>query len=243
MEKVATTIPHLFYDLLARIIPGTIFLSLAIVQGFQYALFGSVREVGSSNFMATFLNGLIFAAAAYFSGWMLSVFSVSRISGYFGKEDKGKKLRHEYYKVKLKSERAGFPILKLRAEVRMLEAIQVAFSILIILNLSRSFFPKLFGDEVTSGELNLASLATLVLGVIGTQLAIKPTWDRYHSAIETHHGLIFKQGLLGISSSDQQSGEVMELNGRAADIDYAKSIQPEMAGGDAAEATDSGSET
>ncbi len=209
MEKVATTIPQLFYDLLARVIPGTIFLSLALAQGFQHALFGNVRNLESSNFMAALLNGLVFAAAAYFSGWMLGVFSISRVLSYTGIETKEKKLRPLYYKIKFKSERAGFPILKLRAEARMLEAIQVAFVILIILNLSRARFPKFFGNEVTSGELNLVSMITLVLVVLGTQLAIKPAWERYYSAIETLDELILEQKILataGISNSNQQAG-------------------------------------
>ena len=206
MERVAATIPHLFYDLLARVIPGVIFLALVNLQGFQKALFGSVPDLKQANFMVALLGGLALIAAAYFSGWMLSVFSASRLKGYWGKQERGNQLRSAYYEVKLKSERTGFRILKLRAEARMLEAVQVAAVVLISLNLARSFFPTVLQPDLAgTDEHSYFSIVTLVVIWFGTQLAIGPAWHKYHSTIQTCQRLLLNEVIQESPGSNSQA--------------------------------------
>ena len=123
MEKVAATIPHLFYDLLARVIPGCYLLLLCERLGFL-----SVRQIAigseATNFVDSLLDGVAFVILGYVGGWVLGTFSMSRLwsrisnrinflplVNYF--PDPGRLQRAKYYAIKAKNEASGFRILKL----------------------------------------------------------------------------------------------------------------------------------
>jgi hypothetical protein len=131
--QFSVTIPQLFYDLIARMIPGSLFL---IMLSYEISGIGvnapSLTNL-SGNLLFITLLILISGIMSYLMGWVLPSFSFLSAERNIKKEYeatlKAQKItvsiREMNDLIRIKNEGAGFRILKRRAEARMLESSRV----------------------------------------------------------------------------------------------------------------------
>lgn len=187
MDRAAATIPHLFYDLLARVIPGCYFiLIIERLSVGRHIWLDSEPE----NLIESLMDGVAFVILGYVMGWVLSILSMSRLRwrlrkllAFFGLQDeceRGQRRRAEYYEIRQFDRETGFRILKLRAEARMLESLFTGTVLLciILITLPTADFR---GRVLTVGALSVAGLSFL--------LAIFSAWRTYDRSIEKHYQL------------------------------------------------------
>ena len=128
--SMIVTIPQLFYDLIARVLPGYLFLIMLRVSlygtGFSFEQFEIVQSVTS---VGAILNGLSLLVVCYFVGWMLRSVSLRgvehvgvRLLQEGGARPDLSEMATKFLKIRLKNETVGFRIRKLGAEARMFEA-------------------------------------------------------------------------------------------------------------------------
>jgi hypothetical protein len=154
--KFSIVIPQLFYDLIARVLPGFFFLlilSLGIPNVMtQIPLSGSD---GTENVMDSVGKGVVVAALSYLLGWVLLSFTCcSKRKPMRAKNERNndsKSLNKKYQWIRLSHPAAGFRIVKLRAEARMLETSRTAMIGVILINIFyavyssvESFIPPVF---------------------------------------------------------------------------------------------------
>jgi len=142
--SISITIPQLFYDLIARVIPGFLFL---LMLGFEFS--GTKIKVIPSgvlnNSLAVIMLAIVCLVLSYLMGWVLLAFT-------FLSDEEKTKIHHErlekrivsiqemYHRIRIKNEAVGFRILKLRAEARMLESSRTGM-IFIVCNLGSKPLP------------------------------------------------------------------------------------------------------
>jgi hypothetical protein len=131
--QFSVTIPQLFYDLIARMVPGSFFL---IMLSFEISGTG-VNAPSLTNLSGDLLSVTLFVLAcgimSYLMGWVLQSFSFLSAERNIKKEYeailKSQKItlsiREMNDLIRIKNEAAGFRILKRRAESRMLESSRV----------------------------------------------------------------------------------------------------------------------
>ena len=144
--NLSITIPQIFYDLIARVLPGFFFLlALKIVMsgsGLDLHIFGVAEN---SNFAASLGNGLGYFFLFYLVGWLLSSFKIFS----FGKavrdehekkwqknnpsEDDKLTLSKMFQRLRIKNQEVGFRIVKLRAEAKMIECTRTAMGFVTLL--------------------------------------------------------------------------------------------------------------
>jgi hypothetical protein len=131
--QFSVSIPQLFYDLIARAIPGSLFLIML-----SYEISGTgINAPSLTNLSDDLLSVTLFVLASgimsYLMGWVLQSFSFLSAERNIKKEYdsilKSQKItlpiREMYDWIRIKNEAAGFHILKRRAEARMLESARV----------------------------------------------------------------------------------------------------------------------
>lgn len=204
--QFSVTIPQIFYDLIARMVPGYLFLLML-----SYELSGtgvnilSINKL-SSNSLLIVLFVLSYGVMSYVMGWVL------RSLSFLSAEKKVKKVSESdlefkkitvpisemYQKIRIKDEAVGFRILKLRAEARMLESsrtgmfyISCIAVTLILLNIL-DLLPR-YNNSV------LEWIVKIVIPVILT-LAF---WRREHHAWENYYGNIFSHYKILFTTSER----------------------------------------
>ncbi len=194
------TVPQLFYDLIARVIPGSVFL-------FNLRLLFTRAGINISNsqlFPADHAMGIagnifVFVILAYFCGWILKFYS------FFGYDWYNKKMiaeQHEenkaasfekFQKIRIMNETAGFRIAKLKAECRMLEATRTGVVFLSIIYGVLTLLDKIniFNTEYNHNDFyNYLLLLIPILIVVALQLSIKPAFNRYIGSINDVHDVL-----------------------------------------------------
>ncbi len=202
--NISVTIPQLFYDFIARILPGFLFL---FMLNFELAtvninISDFVFIDSSANSMATFINALGFVVLSYFGGWILSAFIFSDMENFFREYCSHNEKTYSMYelydmqhKIRLKSESAGFRIVKLRAEARMLESSAIAMFMtvgitLLLFSLFKLSLTEFYNQSYLTWFFKL--IIPLVMAMSFQRLG-KKAWDRYFGNVINHFEIIFEQ--------------------------------------------------
>jgi hypothetical protein len=141
--KFSIVIPQLFYDLIARILPGFFFLVLVILSIPELTrYFSTLVNTGGDNFIDSLGEGFGCIAVCYFFGWLFFAFTWGSKRDAMRKKHaeanncEPKDLDEWYQRIRLAHPPAGFRIVKLRAEARMFEATRTAMLAVILLTLA-----------------------------------------------------------------------------------------------------------
>lgn len=160
--EIAATIPQIFYDLIARVLPGFLFLLML-----HFELSGikvKFIQLTSKNSMAIVLIALVCVVLSYFMGRMLFAVKFYSVEERVKKEYKSKldknsiSISEMYHRIRIKNATEGFCILKLRAEARMLETSRTGMIYIFIISLSLLLLSKL-------GLIPSSSQSLLVWGI------------------------------------------------------------------------------
>lgn len=199
--NIFVTIPQLFYDLIARIIPGFLFL---FMLGFELSGTGAElipQGVLSSNSIATILMAIAYGVLFYLMGWVLRAFTFLSV----GETVKGKyeskakdaiPISEMYNRIRIENEAVGFRITKLRAEVRMLEASRVGMVFvfvistgLLLLN-APALFPMIGQSALEWGF----KLGVPLILALAFRMCEERAWDKYYDNVTNHYKILFKTG-------------------------------------------------
>lgn len=196
--NILSTIPQLFYDLIARVFSGFLFLFMMRISlsGNEFP-FKEVELTAST----TSLSWFGYLILCYYVGWFLRGIS---FRGYkymidlLSKESSDRReepsLYTKYHMVRLKNEAVGARLVKFRAEVRMLEAswngmlllllIWVALTICIVLS---------WGTIYTqSNSIWLFGFVIPLVLAIAFQKCMRPAFERYVGSVERHYEMLCK---------------------------------------------------
>ena len=128
--QFSVTIPQIFYDLIARIVPGSLFLIALTYELSGTGITSPLLTNLSSDVLLIILFVLACGIMSYLMGWVLHAFSFLSAEADIKKAHESNlasqkirfSLREMYIMIRMKNEAAGFRILKLRAEARMLQS-------------------------------------------------------------------------------------------------------------------------
>ena len=175
------TIPGVFYDLIARVIPGFyLLIATRIFVPRAYEFFRAI-DVGSKEGLAAL--GAILAAivTCYLLGWILHGLALltrlaDRLRPKEGKEERDR----QYDVLRLENESVGYRVLKLRAEATMLSTCLVATAVVFLADVALSWH-----------EWSLAgrALAYLLLAASFHQ-AHAAAWERYCGVVKLDYQLV-----------------------------------------------------
>lgn len=154
--NLSVTIPQVFYDLIARVLPGFFFFFLFKTVVYDTSITINVlKNTGSENFISSLGNGLGYLFIFYLVGWLLHAFTFcsyeKKIKNKFEKkinEENEKKQESTsftdmYQILRIINPNVGFRIVKLRAEARMIECTRTGMILLAFLVLSLFLLVKL----------------------------------------------------------------------------------------------------
>jgi len=199
--KVSIVIPQLFYDVIARVIPGFVFLFMLYLCDLKtFSQFLQVTSQSSVNIVDSLGRGVGLSLICYILGWVIHAVTVPSFEKSTMEKHKSGDdlvtLRKKYQWVRLTEVEAGFRILKLRAEARMLETLRMGLWILalfsLVMNLSKSACPGyIFMTYVTViGVVCLLSSFAILLRLE------KEAWDRYWGNVVIVYELLQGDGSL-----------------------------------------------
>lgn len=202
--NISITIPQIFYDIIARVFPGYIFVFVLKVELLGTGVnITNILDNGANNSVDKLLNGIGFLIICYFIGWILNAFT------FLSYEEDVKKIHEEklktknksisfyemYHTIRLKNATEGFRIIKLRAEARMLETSRTGMIIILFCSVCIMFITK------PSFCWNLIDISFLIwIGklilpfvlFIGFRKSEKSAWNRYYGNISSCYELIIK---------------------------------------------------
>jgi hypothetical protein len=205
--NMAIAVPQLFYDLIARVFPGFLFLFMVwslpnvSIDGIWLA---NVLPGIPDNFWGSLYFGIAYFVFSYYVGWILGILSgISPLYKYgvdhklsHHPEDISKNsipLKIKYQKIRLANENVGFRIVKLRAEAKMLEASRTGLCLVAALMLLIFTYKYLFERLDYWHLLNqfILFLAPLIVAII-FQKSIAVAVERYIGNIEAHYDQMFR---------------------------------------------------
>lgn len=192
--KFSVTIPQLFYDLIARVIPGFLFYCV-----FKFLIFGLninipiILNNSQSNFASTIGTGVGVIVIFYFLGIILNSFVFMsfkekiKVKYSVDIKDKfnGQKLNDLYQCIRLENEGAGFRLVKLRAEAKFVDILRSSLFILLIVFSIYSLLNFLHILDISNINIYdfVAKFLISVLIIIGLRIQEKKCWDRYYGNI------------------------------------------------------------
>jgi hypothetical protein len=194
---MSVTIPQIFYDLIARVIPGFLFLLLLHLE-----LSGTGFEViqlatSSNNSMAMILSALVYGVLSYLMGWILGAFMFGSTSDKIEKKHKLVKdltISEMVHRIRIKNEVVGFRLVKLRAEAKMLETSRMGMVYVLVVSLGLLLLNGL-------GSLPSLTQSPLDWGIrIGIPLILaiafrrreSRAWDNYFGRSIIHYEILFE---------------------------------------------------
>jgi hypothetical protein len=182
--SISIVIPQIFYDIIARVLPGFLFLfalGASIYNDIYW--FGQLGGAQDNSLYILFIMISIFILS-YFAGWILRTISYNGMD-HLMTELNRPTIRENYQIIRLKNPDAGFRIIKLRAEIRMLEASRNGFVLIILISILQSIIDKSYFSPAFIGKIILFLLLALVF-----QKAIRPAFDNYIGNIENIYEII-----------------------------------------------------
>lgn len=197
--NLAVTIPQLFYDIIARVLPGFLFLFVLDfgLRGTDFAI-NQGWSVQSDSSIAVLFGGFGYLAVCYFCGWFLGACRWPDIEGRVHRRHEpadGPSLSKMYQQVRLQHQASGFRLVKLRAEARMLGAARIglwlaAAAIAVVWGLAASGAVQATPIGAGSWVLRLA----LPLAVSFAFLTAEPpAWRTYYGNIKSLYHLVIVQ--------------------------------------------------
>ena len=136
--NISIIIPQVFYDVIARIMPGFFFCVLALLSFPEWKDYLSpLAHAGEINLAESVGHGVVYAALCYLLGWLFSAYQLGS-----KREDTrekhqiiagNKSFKKMYQWIRLSHPTAGFRIVKLRAEARMFQATRTATIVVVVL--------------------------------------------------------------------------------------------------------------
>ncbi len=204
--KISIVIPQLFYDTIARVIPGVIVLVLVEAYGAIGPDQTAAIKPELTSVVEAIGRGAVLVIIAYVIGWMLSgltwpshepkhitteSFSENSLDSH---DRKPLSLRSQYQWIRLAHAEAGFRIVKLRAEARMLEAIRTAFALSTpvagLLLLAKLLDFDLLFIEASTWRLSVLLFTSLVSTLVIYWRLERKAWDNYKGNISRIYKLL-----------------------------------------------------
>lgn len=206
--NVSITIPQLFYDVIGRILPGYLFV---IVLRFELSSTGimllPLTQTNNTNFIASLSNGIGFLVCCYFLGIVLRAFvcyshekTVKKeilekyaLKVESEKESGGAISMHKMYQyIKLTDPTAGFRLVKLRAEARMIDVSRTGMCIIFILTFLLFFLQSIKAIELpdVSWYIWAGKLILPLILAFAFWRQEKKSWCRYYGNIVSLYPLI-----------------------------------------------------
>jgi hypothetical protein len=194
--KISVTIPQVFYDLIARVLPGFLFL---LMLSFEFSGAGiEVIQFSSSNSMAIVVNTLVCGVLSYVMGWVLLAFTFCSVEARVREEHESRldedapSMSDMYYKIRIWNEAVGFRIVKLRAEARMLETSRTGMVYIFLISiglllLSRLGSLPLFNQPVLVWATKLCIPAILA---VAFRKCERRVWNNYYGNIPKNYGIL-----------------------------------------------------
>lgn len=215
--NMAIAVPQLFYDQIARVLPGFLFIFMMQIL-LNISLNGKDFQLTNmwlnspDSFWGSLYIGIAYFICSYYMGWILGIISNikpfckysvdNRIKIYSDDALKVDKypLNKKYQKIRLVNENAGFRIVKLRAEAKMLEASRTGMCIMTVLmyllfihnfGYERLLYFKIF-CTYNIIEQSLTFLIPLIMTFI-FENAIERSVRFYTNNVEVHYDLMFNE--------------------------------------------------
>ena len=191
--KFAVVVPQLFYDLIARVLPGLLFL-LFITSAFP----GIPNHVipstlpADSNLVDSLGRGFCYIALCYFLGWLFFAFTCAShresVREEYEKEGDRKSLNAKYHWIRLTHPAAGFRIVKLRAEARMFETTRTAMLLVAALCLVSGLsllVPSLRSTGAVLSARRVLVMLAAIVSAVGFRKCERRAWDYYWGNIRS----------------------------------------------------------
>ncbi|MCK4341000.1 MAG: hypothetical protein KAY37_04675 [Phycisphaerae bacterium] len=197
--NLAVTIPQLFYDLIARVLPGFLFLVVLDfgLRGTGFAI-NQVWDVRSDSSVAALFGGLGYLVICYFCGWFLGACRWPNIKGRIHQSCKpadGPSLSTMYQQVRLQHPASGFRLVKLRAEGRMLGAARTGLWITVLV-VAAAWLLATF-DLIATTKIGLLFWIMRLALPLATSIAflsVEPhAWRTYYGNIKSLHRLVIEE--------------------------------------------------
>lgn len=194
IQEMPRAIPQAFYDLIARVIPGFIFLFML-----KFALlrtefsFGYIDIVPTGTWFGALFNGIGYIIICYLLGWFLRPFSTYKLESGKCAAEGEPSLDEMYHMIRLENEAAGFRIAKLRAEVRMLACASAGMWLVLVFT-AILFMSSLLGWIELYAHLPwywVFKFAIPLALAIAFRKALRPARNRCTRNIRIHHRIIF----------------------------------------------------
>jgi len=200
--NMSVTIPQLFYDVIARVVPGFVFLVALNLELSGTGLQVIERSTSSDNSIAVVFNSLGYCIVCYVIGWVLSALTFCGLRDEVEKRRRTKLNLNKdsmsfsamYQRTRLKNEAAGFRIAKLRAEARMLETSRsgMAYIFLIaigLLHLSRCGWISSFRPSSLEWALRIGVPIVIALALRKRE---RRAWKNYYANVYSVYTILFE---------------------------------------------------
>ncbi len=200
--NLAITVPQIFYDIIARVLPGFFFLLFIkivfIGTNGDVALFGNDN---SANFATSLRDGIGYFFLFYLFGWVLHSLTYKSHRKKIRKEHNEKLRKNEKNSITIRSmfqelriinPEAGFRVVKLRAEARMIEATRTGTGILILISalaVILDIFKVHTFSEFIKIEL-LLKISILIIVYFSLRHIERSRWHRYYDNIPAIYNIV-----------------------------------------------------
>jgi len=192
--NLSLVIPQLFYDVIARVLPGFLFLFVLQcgLSGTEFEL-TKISTTPAANSISSVFHGLGYLALCYFCGWILRALRWPNLEKpvreCFETED-GISPANKYQIIKLEHPVEGFRIVKLLADGRLLEASRSGMWIAIVLML----ITLVITDTKYTAVSCLVRLGVPLVFSLAFIISEKRIWRQYYGNIDTLYTLIIEEG-------------------------------------------------
>lgn len=194
--NISVTIPQLFYDVIARVVPGFLFLLILRIELWIAGVRTDILGSNDGNFVESLGAGIGYAILCYVTGIVLRAFVVGshRQTVEARHARQGEDLRDVYRKIQVSNGEAGFRLTKLRAEAVMLEVSRTGMMILAavatVILVAYLVLLARATSAVRQDWLALGILLAPFLLMIGFRRLEERAWNLYYGSLRTVYALI-----------------------------------------------------
>lgn len=196
--NLSISIPQLFYDFIARVLPGSLFLLFLKIElkSIDIKIEDYLFLLSSGSSAGAIFNGSCLVVISYLLGWIISSFvGKDKEENEYKFQEDGINIYHMQHKIRIKDNDVGFRIVKLRAEARMNETAFVAtipFVLFSIFTALLKIYEESHQHHENSYFLFLMAKPS-ILGVVAFAFwrNKEKSWDRYFGNVISHFKIIF----------------------------------------------------
>ena len=188
--SISIIIPQIFYDIIARVLPGYLFIFTLGTSIYNDAFWFNQFECSQTNSFYIFFIIINIFILSYFAGWILRTISYHGMDHMIAKiKQDSPTIGEKYQMIRFKNPDAGFRIIKLRAEVRMLEASRNGLILISMLSILQFIIDK---SDLSSPILWIFVTKFIVLLLLAMifQKAIGPAFHNYIGNISSVYELM-----------------------------------------------------